>query len=893
MSIAIKKGNLSRKELRKMKRKQKKRNKMLFSKKKIIRKKKSFESEGSNYNSKKEKTKKNEQENISIQLKKAKKVNENDNLNIQLKKSKKVNENKNLNIQLKKAKKVNENKNLNIQLKNDTGDGSQNYDIYAEQDKDDYLLSYLSKKLKIKNNDSSKNNEEKLFKELEKDGFDTKLLKLTDIIFNECQKHYKNNKSSINKTKNDEEYNSSSESNNQERTNNDENVIDNQVILLEKSKNKTETKDKIINKKDKKKKKKLKKISKNEEDSLKNIDNIKKKKNINKESKEIVKIEGKNKKILLNYSEETKKIDKFLIISLNKTSEFNIKSIIQDICKYFHELSDLKLRVIFNDVLIKIVSNYFKNVNTTDIHICIFSVIICVLNSLLYQDLLKDFLKVLIGIFKNYYEDNINLMIQVEKENELNNNLNMNDIEKVNNVIKLNNKNKNIIYDTNPKNNIKVNKKKIITKEEYDKYQDFKIIMRNLLKCFSLFYALNYLDFEFIIDVINLLCESISINNVDNIIIILKICGKKLKKDDVSHLNYISNYLKKQIDNFIIKNNISIEKSKLRFLIKDIEDLRDGKMKFYFLNKFEFLFSVLNEFETKYSFKRNIVYFSFANTFNNYKINEDSDKKKKKNNKINNIDNNDDKKTNTIEDKVQKLNYLMEEVNSNDIYFNKLLKKYKIQGILPKKIFLVIKSSLNVDECVYNLSTFLKKKKNVPFVIQTIIQTLLYDKKYKEAYEKILSNISNVKNRVFLFSLKTVFINYIKNINNYDLKKVLFLSKLFIYLLKEKLLSFQIFKYIEINDEIKLEKNCNLFFFFKTIFILISLDESDNLFNKEAWDDILEIIKNKKINISIIYSFKQIIKKYIFDEVNNITKIYPNFNISYIENFNKILNQQK
>ncbi|CRH04022.1 conserved Plasmodium protein, unknown function [Plasmodium relictum] len=852
-----------------MKRKQKKKNRMLFSKNKVIRKKENFEPQSLSYISKEEKRKKGVQENI--------------------------------NRKFKKSKKVNKSKNLNIQLKNNKANGNQNYNLYVEQKKDDILLSYLSKKLNINNHDS--NNEEKLFKELENDGFDTKLLKLTDIIFNEFQKQYKKNKNGINEIKNNKENTFRDKKNNQESLNNDKNIINNQIITLEKKKNKIETKDKIINKKDKKKKnekKNLKKIFKEEEKySIKNIDDIKKKKQKYEEGEEIVKTGEKNKKVLFNYSEQTKKIDKFLMVSLNKTSEFNIKNIIQDMCKYFHELNDLKLKVIFNDSLIKILSNYFRNVNTTDIHIGIFSVTICVLNSLLYQDLLKDFLKALIGIFKDYYEDNINLMKKIEKENELNNTLNINDNEKVYNDINANGINSNNIYNNNnDKDYLKDKKKKkndIISKEEYEKYQDFKIIMKNLLKCFSLFYALNYLDFEFIIDVINLLCESISINNVDNIIIILKICGMKLKKDDTSHLNYISDYLKKQIDNYIVNNNINIERSKLRFLIKDIEDLKNGKMKFYFLNKFEFLFSVLKEFENKYNFKRNVLYFSFVNIFKNDNSGTEVDKKKKKTNKINKIDDINAKKTNTIEEKVQKLNYLIEEGNSNDIHFNKLLKKYKIQGILPKKIFLVIRNSLNVDECVHNLSAFLKKKKNIPFVIQTIIQALLYDKKYKEAYEKILANISNFKNRIFLFSLKTVFINYMKNIINYDLKKVLFLSKLFVYLLKEKLISFQIFKYIEINEETKLnpQENYNLSFFFKTIFILISLDESDNLSNNEAWNNILEIIKNEKFNISTIYSFKKIIKKYIYDEVENILKIYPDFNIKYIENFHKILDQQK
>ncbi|ETW16199.1 hypothetical protein PFNF135_05310 [Plasmodium falciparum NF135/5.C10] len=601
-------------------------------------------------------------------------------------------------------------------------------------------------------------------------------------------------------------------------------------------------------------------------------------------------------------------MEKFLMSSLNKTSEFNIKSIIDDICKYFHDIDNVKLKLCYNDILIKQISTYFKNVNTTDIHICMCVVIICVLNNLLCENILYDFLKDLTAIFKYYYEDNVNLMKIVERENEMNNKIETQSINSVNDTYLLNRKNENNMLSNPQGDNYKISPK------EHEKYQDFKILFRNLLKCFSLFYALSYIEFDFIIDIINILCEHMSINNVDNIIIVLKICGMKLKEeDDNIHLKHISEYLKKQIEQYIECNNILLEKSKLRFLIKDIEDLENGKMKFHFLNKFEFLFSVLKEYENKYVYKKTMISFSFIKVFNTISVENMHDEKKrgkqKNKNKNKNICN--DLHTNIsnnqfhdIENKtkINKLNYLIDQEQFNEVHFNKLLKKYKIQGILPKKIFLIIKYSLDVDECVHNLLALLKKKKNIPHVIQTIIQIILYNKNYKESYAKLLSNLSHVNNRVYTFSLKTIFINYIKNISNMDIKNVLFLSKLFTYLLKEKLINFLIFKHIKIeemknqektNDEINQDTNANsnIFFFLKTIFILISLDDhkENKLKNKNVWTNILHILYNQKLSTSLIYSFKNIIKKYIFDEVKNIHKVYPKFNMKYIDHFYKFL----
>ncbi|EUD65771.1 hypothetical protein C922_03754 [Plasmodium inui San Antonio 1] len=94
-----------------------------------------------------------------------------------MKRKRNYNEGNNLNAPPKKHKKASHSK-----IK---------YDISAEQEKDNRLLSYLSKKLKISNKDDGKSNEEKIFKQLEKDGFDSNLLKLTDLIFGEFQKSYK------------------------------------------------------------------------------------------------------------------------------------------------------------------------------------------------------------------------------------------------------------------------------------------------------------------------------------------------------------------------------------------------------------------------------------------------------------------------------------------------------------------------------------------------------------------------------------------------------------------------------------------------------------------------------------------------------------------------------
>ncbi|SBT78951.1 conserved Plasmodium protein, unknown function [Plasmodium ovale] len=889
MSFPVKKGNnLSRKDRRKLERKQLKKKRFLFSKKKeLLKKQKNVTPKGSysisEVQSKREgiKSKGNQTKGSEKKGKRKASVHGNNSTNPSKKQK----------IPTQRDKK---------------------YDLKAEQEKDDYLLSYLSKKLKIKSKnsstnssntgDSSKNGEDKLYKELEKDGFDKNLLKLTDIIFGEFQKSYVKKK----KKKKDMKEKDIGE----EEASSEELGLDIERGNLENGED-IQTMGNII---DKKKRKKKRAVIWDGAKSGEEASEPKRKKTVKEEKK----------KLIYNHSEEEKKMEKFLMASLNKTSEFNIKNIIQDICKYFHGLKNLKGKLLFSHTLVRVISNHFRNVNSTDIHICICVIVVCVLNSVTYQNLLKDFLKVLTTIFKEYYEDNIDLIKKIERENEICSNINVNqDVGYSGNNyvmedLKQSSDNTNVEKYTNNIKGKDEKKNNVVSKKEHDKYQDFKIILRNILKCFSLFYALSYLDFDCITDIINVLCENISINSVDNIIIILKICGMKLKNEDISHLNYITDFLKKQIENYVINNNIYMEKSKLRFLIKDIDDLKNGKMKFYFLNKFEFLFGILSEFESKYSFNRKASSFSFLNVFR--KDNTGKAKKEGKKKILSNkeksargdsesssgSDADDERRdeekggeANSVEGKFHKLSYLVtgEEEQLDESHYNKLLKKYKIQGILPKKIFLIIRNSLDVDECVHNLSFILKKKKNIPYVIQTLIQTLLYDKKYKVAYAKILSSISNVKNRIFLFSLKTIFINYVKNINNYDLKKILFLSKLFIFFLKEKLLNFQIFKFIQIDimETEKKQNNYNMYFFVKTIFILISLDDQseDSSTNSKLWNDIFEIIQLGQLNIITVYSFKKIIKKYIFNEVKNIVRVYPHFNIKYVENFYNLLEKQK
>ncbi|SCP06296.1 conserved Plasmodium protein, unknown function [Plasmodium ovale] len=885
MSFPVKKGNnLSRKDRRKLERKQQKKKRFLFSKKKELLKKQKNVTPKKSYSisevhSKREgiKSKGNQTESAEKNGKRKASVHGN-----------------NSNDPSKKQKTPTQR--------------DKKYDLKSEQEKDDYLLSYLSKKLKIKSKnsstnssdtgDSSKNGEEKLFKELEKDGFDKNLLKLTDIIYGEFQKSYIKKKKDKKEKDIDAEEVSSEELELDIEQGNSDNGEDIQTM------------GKLTGKKKKKKKRA---VIWDGAESGEETSEPKRKKTV----------KGEKTKLIYNHSEEEKKMEKFLMVSLNKTSEFNIKNIIQDICKYFHGLKNLKGKLLFSHTLVRVISNHFRNVNSTDIHICICVIVVCVLNSVTYQNLLKDFLKVLTNIFKDYYEDNIDLIKKIERENEICSNINVNqDVgysghNYVMGYLKQSSDNTTVEKYTNNIKGKDEKKNNVVSKKEHEKYQDFKIILRNILKCFSLFYALSYLDFDCITDIINVLCENISINSVDNIIIILKICGMKLKNEDISHLNYITDFLKKQIENYIINNNIYFEKSKLRFLIKDIDDLKNGKMKFYFLNKFEFLFGILSEFESKYSFNRKASSFSFLSVFRkahtgtakkdgkregkkkNLSSKEKSARGDSESTNESDIDNErrDKEKggeANSVEGKFHKLSYLVtgEEEQLNESHYNKLLKKYKIQGILPKKIFLIIRSSLDVDECVHNLSFI-----NIPYVIQTLIQTLLYDKKYKVAYAKILSSISNVKNRIFLFSLKTIFINYVKNINNYDLKKILFLSKLFIFLLKEKLLNFKIFKFIQIDiiETEKTQNNYNMYFFVKTIFILISLDDQseDSSTNSKLWNDIFEIIQLGQLNIITVYSFKKIIKKYIFNEVKNIVRVYPHFNIKYVENFYNLLEKQK
>ncbi|CAA9990493.1 conserved Plasmodium protein, unknown function [Plasmodium knowlesi strain H] len=901
MPLYLNRGNIrNRRELRKLARIQKKEKKLLFSKRKK-------NSRGRNIP-----TINNPDESLEVRPTKQDKGNS--------KRKRNYSEGNNLNAPPKKQKKI-----LNSKIK---------YDISAEQEKDNQLLSYLSKKLKINNKDDGKNNEEKIFKQLEKDGFDSNLLKLTDIIFGEFQKSYKKKCKKKGNNALREEDDTVGRSSEEERV-----LSEDQDDAPSEEDTEKKEKKKVKKKKLSKKKTHTEISESGEEEDAENAGGVHPPRGKVSERKKKPKAEKKKKKKALNYPEEAKKIEKFLMVSLNKTSEFNIKSIIQDLCKYFHDLDDLKLKVMFNDSITKITRNHFNHVNATDIHICICVVIICVLNNLVYQNLLKDFLKALTRTLKQLCEDNRDLMRKVERENELSGVVNRNH-DNLHDSNENGSKNGQSAPPTGSSeenqygipaqgstNNAKSNH--LVSQEEQEKYQNFKIILRNILKSFCLFYALSYLDFDCITDIINLLCEDISISSVDNIIIILKICGMKLKSEDGSHLNYITEYLKKQIDNYIVQNDICIEKSKLRFLIKDIDDLKNGTMKFHFLNKFEFLFSVLNEFEKKYNFKGRMVSFSFLKFFKSAECantqggkkgakrrksreNEEMEKNDiytngalvESENKTCNRDNDPlgEEETKFVKNKFCKLNYLMagdEEEYFNESYFGKLLKKYKIQGILPKKIFLIIKNSLDVNECVHNLSLILKKKKNIPHVIQTIIQTLLYEKKYKVAYAKMLRNISNVKSRIFLFSLKTVFINYLKNINNYDLKQVLFLSKLFTFLFKEKLLNFHIFKFIEMDPHEmggkKKQQHCNLFFFLKTVFILISLhDKSDDFTsNSELWCHIMQTTENGHLPSSTISVFKGILKKYIFDEADNIVRVYPNFKIRYAEKFFAFLGVKK
>ncbi|CXI55352.1 conserved Plasmodium protein, unknown function [Plasmodium berghei] len=939
---------LNRKEKRKLERTQKKRNKLLFS-------------------IKNKKFKRNNNKNEEMPLKIHKNVNNHE----------KGNQMRNTKNDLIGKNYIKGNKKKRNSYSNDLSDAFQKKkaknmnrsirDLDEDQKKDEYLLSYLSKKLKINNN---KHNEEKLFNELTKDGFDSNLLKLTDIIFDEFQKkrsNKKGNKKLKNREEVDEEEDEGEEEVDVEEDEGEEEVDveedeGEEEVDVEEDKGEEEVdveedegeeevdveedegEEEVDVEEDKGEEEVDVEEDEGEEEDEEDVDveedeveeeeiyeyvvgEAKKT-----QTKGIAKKENCTKKRRENYKEEEKKIEKFLMSSLNKTSEFNIKCIIEDICKYFHDIENSNLKLTFVNSLVKIISSNFTNANVTDTHIYIFVVMVCVLNNLIYRKLLKDFLKELVIIFKTYFKNNINLMKRVERENEITNiNLIKNEENgKKNNImIKISTDTEhediNDAYDNS--NNVGAPNKfekqaledKSISQSEYDKYQDFKIILRNLLKCFSLFYSLNYVDFDFITDIINVLCEYISINSVDNIIIILKICGMKLKNDDISHLNYITDHLKKEVDNYILKNNIYLEKSKLRFLIKDIEDLKNGKMKFYFLNKFEFLSNILNEFEKKYEFKKDIVSFSFQNMFKkddktrrktkelNMTIEgenegDDTNANDEKNKSYKNNNSNKHEKKNMKENNFNKLNYLVgeDETHSDEFHYNKMLKRYKIQGILSKKIFLIVKNSLDIEECVHNLSVILKNEKNIPHVIQTIIQIILYDKKYKVAYCRILNNISKFKNRVFLFSLKTIVINFIKNINNYDLKKILFLSKIFIFLLKENLIDFKIFKFINIdeNEDQTEQKNnsvaFNLHFFFKTIFILISIDEksTDPSKNAQLWENISQVLHKGQISSSYFYSFKKIIKKYIFDEEKNIKCVYPNFNMKYIQCFHKFLEKK-
>ncbi|GAB68578.1 hypothetical protein PCYB_134520 [Plasmodium cynomolgi strain B] len=537
MPLYINRGNIrNRRELRKLARIQKKEKKLLFSKKKK-------NTQGRNIS-----TINTPDESLEGRSTKQDEGN--------MKRKRNYSEGNNLNATPKKQKKTSHSK-----IK---------YDISAEQEKDNQLLSYLSKKLKINNKDDGKNNEEKIFKQLEKDGFDTNLLKLTDIIFGEFQKSYKKKCKKGNNAlrEGDDTPGRSSE---------DEGVLsegrDDAPSEEDTEKKETQKERQKERKKERRKKKSHTGITQNgaEKDAEGEEGMLPSRGRVS-EGKKTAKAEKKKKKKAPNYPEEAKKIEKFLVISLNKTSEFNIKCIIQDLCKYFHELDDVKLKVMFNDALTKIVCNHFNNVNATDIHICICVVVICVLNNLVYQNLLRDFLKALTGIFKQHYEDNRNLMRKIERENELSSVVARNhdslqagneDAGRSGQCAPLThsseenqcgiptqgctNKAK---QSSEKQSNAKLSSEKLsnaqnnhlVSQKEQEKYQNFKIILRNILKSFCLFYARSYLDFDCITDIINLLCEDISISSVDNIIIILKICGMKLKSEDGSHLNYITDY---------------------------------------------------------------------------------------------------------------------------------------------------------------------------------------------------------------------------------------------------------------------------------------------------------------------------------------------------------------
>lgn len=303
-----------------------------------------------------------------------------------------------------------------------------------------------------------------------------------------------------------------------------------------------------------------------------------------------------------------------------------------------------------------------------------------------------------------------------------------------------------------------------------------KSSLKNFVFIIIQFYIYGNLTSKIYFDVIKYFIENFNDTYSEILLILLSYIGIELRKENPESLKEIISSVTKKYNVMKINKEEQVS-SKMKFIVDMIDDIKNNKyLKFNLSERFNFFKNVVN------INKKNFV------SVSDLKSSKIADKIDVSWEMLKNFDKN--KIQDILEDnKNQNINQVLIEgsgndfmnegdVNTNNNLIQKKLKKYKMTTDLKKMIFTSIVTSSDCNDAFEKLLRLNLKKDQAREIVKILVLLVIEEKAYNPFYKLVMEKLMNVE-KSHKYTFHYTIWDYIKILDNYDLKYIICMLNLF------------------------------------------------------------------------------------------------------------------
>jgi nucleolar MIF4G domain-containing protein 1 len=397
--------------------------------------------------------------------------------------------------------------------------------------------------------------------------------------------------------------------------------------------------------------------------------------------------------------------------------------------------------------------------------------------------------------------------------------------------------------------------------------QNLQVMLKNIIAIFTHFYLFESITHTLISDVIKHLLKSFKEKDIEMLLNLLHNIGGILRKDSPGLCKDIilmceSKRIEAKIS-FASKAppsqnpqqkaevpSLTAFERKVKFLTEELTDIRNNKVKqSKLLNSLKLYLNWLKtNSQVKSELLKNPLEVDFetiekAHSSGNPKwwMTEEEMQQYETNVKINEIESKFDKS-----------------------YLSQLEKAAKMQRFatdIQKSVFYTIMGSDDYLDAYQSLQKLGLKKKQEREIVKVIVQCSVQEKVYNKYYSLILKKFCE-QDKSFQYSLKYTLWDYIKIVDEMELRKIVNLAKIYGFLFKTKGVPLSVLKIIDFYDRVN--KNLRLFLNVAFDQIFYPSEEEENLVaGAETTQDVIRAVFEKLKSNQTIEEFKDGLSSYL------------------------------